>query len=225
MSDAARIAASLAQYGLSLRGGFNFSENDRAPAAVSGQPAKAVLLVGNVGAAFWPHFERWRQAQIKHIENPLDSWSRMVIQAAGELVGARTVLPNDRPFLPFQQWAMRSEGLRPSPLGMLMHPQYGLWHAYRGALLFDTQMLFEEISASAHPCDDCREKPCLGACPVNAHGSNGFDYTRCLDHVRGETGGSCGTVGCHDRNACPVGTSYRYPLPVQAFFMKAFAGL
>ncbi len=31
---------------------------------------------------------------------------------------------------------MAAEGLKPSPLGLLMHPEYGLWHGYRGAILF-----------------------------------------------------------------------------------------
>ena len=31
---------------------------------------------------------------------------------------------------------MRAEAVAPSPLGILIHPDYGLWHAYRGALAF-----------------------------------------------------------------------------------------
>ena len=80
--------------------------------------------------------ERSRQ----ELANPLDTWSREVIGEVAEEFGARAVSPSDRPYLPFQQWAMRAEGLRPSPLGILMHPEYGLWHAYRGALLFDVEI-------------------------------------------------------------------------------------
>ena len=29
---------------------------------------------------------------------------------------------------------MRAEGLKPSPLGVLVHPDFGLWHGYRGAI-------------------------------------------------------------------------------------------
>ena len=87
------------------------------------------------------------------IANPLDTWSREVIGAVAETFGARAVSPSDRPYLPFQQWAMRAEGLRPSPLGILMHPQYGLWHAYRGALLFEDEIAFERLAAELHLCD------------------------------------------------------------------------
>lgn len=217
------ISAHLASHGLSLRGGFNFDVDDDAPNGASGRQAKAVLLVGNIGAAFWPHFQKWLKTQAMPLENPLDEWSRQVIGMAGDLVGARTVMPNDRPFLPFQQWAMRAESLRPSPVGVLMHPEYGLWHAYRGALLFDTKLPCDEIHDPIHLCDQCLEKPCIKACPVRAHTPAGFAYERCLEYVRRESGQDCGSSGCLDRNACPFGTQFRYPPVVQKFFMDAFA--
>jgi len=217
------ISDYLEAHGLSLRGGFNFSADDDAPHGASGRPAKSVLLVGNVGAAFWPHFQRWLNAQPMPSENPLDEWSRQVIGAAGDLTGARTVLPNDRPFLPFQQWAMRAERLRPSPLGILIHPEYGLWHAYRGALLLDAELPHDEARIPVHLCDQCIDKPCLKACPVHAHQLTGFAYDRCLEYVRGEHGLNCRSAGCLDRNACPFGTQFRYPRTVQQFFMDAFA--
>jgi hypothetical protein len=180
-------------------------------------------LVGNIGAAFWPHFERWRARQRDRLNDPLDAWSRMIIGEVAEESGAIAVLPNDRPYLPFQQWAMRAEALRPSPLGILMHPRFGLWHAYRGALLFDVSLQIDVISEVRHCCDSCAEKPCLKACPVNAHQAEGFRYQDCLDHVRGESGHACRSTGCLDRNACPIGVAYRYPVATQEFFMNAFS--
>lgn len=211
------------EHGLAVRGGFNFGAGEAAPPGPSGRPAKALLLVGNIGATFWRHFEGWRNAQGTRMENPLDTWSRLVIEAAGERIGARTVLPNDRPFLPFQQWAMRAELLRPSPLGILMHPRYGLWHAYRGALLFDRELPLEPAARPIHLCDQCADKPCLRACPVHAHAPPHFAHQKCLSHVRSEAGEACRSVGCLDRNACPAATEYRYPPAVQKFFMDAFA--
>ncbi|TIX78365.1 MAG: 4Fe-4S dicluster domain-containing protein, partial [Mesorhizobium sp.] len=129
--------------------------------------------------------------------------------------GARAVSPSDRPYLPFQQWAMRAEGLRPSPLGILMHPQYGPWHAYRGGLLFEVETALHEPRGAIHLCDTC----------VNAYSADGFAYETCLAHVRGQNGAPCRTGGCLDRNACPYGADYRYPPQVQAFHMAAFARL
>ncbi|OHV61153.1 hypothetical protein LCM4577_15835 [Mesorhizobium sp. LCM 4577] len=219
------IAAALAANGLILRGGFSFGDDETAPAGFSGGPARSVLLIGQAGAAPWPHFQRWRERQARDIANPLDSWSREVIGAVAQEFGARAVSPSDRPYLPFQQWAMRAERLKPSPLGILMHPTYGLWHAYRGALLFEDGISIPEPHASIHLCDTCVEKPCLKSCPVDAYSVQGFAHEACLGHVRGARGEPCRSGGCLDRNACPYGTDYRYPPEVQAFHMAAFARL
>ncbi len=220
--DLAALETALARHGLILRGGFNFLVNEAAPTGLSGSPAKSVLLVGQAGDAPWAHFLRWRETQPHGIANPLDTWSRRVIGEVAAKFGARAVSPSDRPWLPFQQWAMRAEGLKPSPLGILMHPEYGLWHAYRGALLFDVKTQIQTPQEVIHLCDLCPGKPCLKSCPVAAHSQDGFAYQACLDHVRGPSGEPCRTTGCLDRNACPYGTAYRYPADEQAFHMAAF---
>jgi ferredoxin len=217
------LEAALAAHGLILRGGFDFDATDALPPGRSGPPAKSVLLVGQAGAAPCPHFQRWRAGQSVDLANPLDTWCREIIGTVAEVFGARAVSPSDRPYLPFQQWAMRAEGLRSSPLGILMHPVYGLWHAYRGALLFDVPLDLPRLEKPIHLCDACAGKPCLKACPVSAHSLEGFAYEACLDHVRGPAGAPCREAGCFDRNACPYGTDYRYPAEVQAFHMAAFA--
>ncbi|MDR7032856.1 4Fe-4S dicluster domain-containing protein [Mesorhizobium sp. BE184] len=218
------IRAELARNGFILRGGFNFVADEAVPEWRDGRPARSVLLVGQAGAAPWPYFLAWRQTQPTDIADPLDTWSRQVISKIADQFGARAVSPSDRPYLPFQQWAMRAEGLRPSPLGILMHPEYGLWHAYRGALLFQEEMAFEAAPKRNHLCDACIGKPCVKSCPVEAYSADGFAYERCLAHVRGGAGGACRSQGCLDRNACPYGIEYRYPASVQAFHMAAFAG-
>ncbi len=217
------IAQALAANGLILRGGFNFAAGETAPPGLSAASAKSVLLVGQAGAAPWPHFSRWRSGQPEELKNPLDTWSREVIDAVAGDCGARAVYPSERPYLPFQQWAMRAEGLKPSPLGILMHPQYGLWHAYRGALLFDDEIPIQVPRETIHLCDACAGKPCLKSCPASAYSEAGFAYRDCLAHVNGPAGMRCRATGCLDRNACPYGVAYRYPAGIQAFHMASFA--
>lgn len=218
------LEAALRLSGLILRGGFSFAPGEAAPPGPSGAPARSVLLVGNAGATYWRHFQAWRATQPRDLADPLDSWSRDVIGAVAAELGARAISPSDRPFLPFQQWAMRAEGLKPSPLGILMHPEYGLWHAYRGALLFEVELRIPAPAAPMHLCSACAEKPCLKACPVAAYSEVGFDHAGCRTHVRGAVGSaSCGAGGCLDRKACPHGAAYSYPADVQAFHMASFA--
>lgn len=224
------IGQALAENGLALRGGVVPAGEDGPLEARDGRPASSVLLVGQRGAEPWPHFTRWLRDQASGVANPLDTWSRQVIGAVAKRFGARAVSPSDRPYLPFQQWAMRAEGLRPSPLGILMHPEYGLWHAYRGALIFGDGPVTEAIAAmpaaraAAHPCESCTAKPCLTRCPVGAHSEGAFDYRSCLAHAGGQDGAPCRSEGCFDRNACPVGQEWRYPREVQQFHMRAFLG-
>lgn len=224
------LADALATQGLLLRGGFRFEHDEDTPAGPSGAPARAVLLVGNAGAAYWTGFQAWLAAQPDAVPNPLDTWSRQAIGGVAARFGARAVSPSDRPYLPFQQWAMRAERLKPSPLGLLMHPVYGLWHAYRGALLFEDEGMAAELDAMnqgveepIHLCRLCDGKPCLKACPVDAYSAQGFAHEACLAHVRSPSGGPCRSGGCLDRNACPYGVTFRYPPEVQAFHMRAYA--
>jgi len=219
------VAAELAGQGFVLRGGFMFSPDEAAPMGPAGARARSVLLVGQAGAGPWPHFQRWRSGQPAGLSDPYDRFSQSVLAMVAARHGARAVSPSDRPYLPFQQWAMRAEGLRPSPLGILMHPEYGLWHAYRGALLFATDLELPASREAVHLCDACLGKPCLNACPVDAHTLTGFSHLDCLAHVHAAAGQACREGGCGDRNACPEGAAYRYPAAVQAFHMAAFAGL
>jgi hypothetical protein len=218
------IAERLADSGLLLRGGINFAEGEALPAGSVHGRAKAVLLVGNAGDAFWPHFQAWQDKQLSEKADPLDTWSRQVLEAVAAACGARVVMPNDRPFAPFQQWAMRAEGLQPSPLGILVHPDYGLWHAYRGALLFDSALAPEDLNqplqTPIHLCDLCIGKPCLNACPAGAF-NGGFDSAACLSHISGFQGSACMDRGCLARNACPH-DALRYGPDIQAFLMRAF---
>lgn len=225
---AGQLSAALAPHGLVPRGGFAFGDGEPAPLGPSGAPARALLLVGHGGASYWRHFLEWRAAGPAGLADPLDTWSKTVIDAVAAQVGGRAVFPSDRPYLPFQQWAMRAEGLRPSPLGVLMHPVFGLWHAYRGALLFDdpaAERLHAPIQPAAAPihlCDLCVGKPCLKSCPVDAYTDRGFAYTACRTHVRGAEGTACRERGCLDRNACPQSVDHRYPADMLAFHMAAF---
>ena len=136
------------------------------------------------------------------------------------------VFPFDGPpWHPFQRWAVRAEpGLRASPLGMLIHPVFGLWHAYRAALLLAEALPLPEPTPLEHPCERCADRPCLNACPAGALASGAYDVPRCRSYLRADPEASCHKVGCLARHACPVGREWVQEPAQAAHHTAAFAG-
>jgi hypothetical protein len=216
------LSRALASHGLAPRGGFHPGPGDGVPALADGRPSATLLLVGNIGAAMWPAFSTGPE-RADRMPHPLDRWTRRILAGIALELGAVALFPfGGPPYLPFQRWARAAEGLQASPLGVLIHPDYGLWHAYRGALSFATRLELPARVPRPSPCDDCAERPCLSACPVGAFQPAGYDVEGCRDHVAGPAGGACREGGCRARLACPVGREHAYPPAQMAFHMAAF---
>lgn len=178
------------------------------------------MLIGTVGAEGFAAFEAARRDE----PDPMDRWSKRVVDPIAARLGARAAYPSDKPYLPFQRWAMRAEDVHPSPLGLLIHPVHGLWHAYRAALLFEGAVLGLPARAGApSPCAACEAKPCITACPVDAFTGTSYDVARCAGHLRADAEPHCRTLGCRARDACPVGRQSRYGDAQIRFHMHAFA--
>lgn len=215
------IAAALHPVGLILRGGFHPDPADAVPPLADGRPVRSLLLVGNAGAGFWRAFTA--SAPDLDGKHPLDDWSARVIGAVATAHGAHPVFPNQGPpYPPFQRWALRADAVHPSPIGLLVHPDYGLWHAYRAALLFAEDLALPAADDRPSPCDDCAERPCLSRCPVAAFTVDGFAAERCAEHVAADAGADCREAGCLARRACPVGRRYGYAPAQAAFHMGKF---
>lgn len=219
-----KLTAALAAQGLLFRGGFHPLPDDGVPSPPEGTPAGTLVMVGNAGPAFWDTFRAAPEAQ-DGAAHPMDRWTRRVLSALAAEVEATPLLPfGDPPHLPFQRWAMRAEPVHASPLGMLIHPVYGLWHAYRGALAFRQRLAVPQRPDLASPCDGCAARPCLSACPVEAFTAAGYDVARCRSHLATAAGGACFAAGCLARAACPIGRQHAYGPGQAAFHMRAFAG-
>lgn len=126
------------------------------------------------------------------------------------------------PWLPFQRWAQKADRVFVSPLGILIHPKFGLWHSYRGALAFKERLDLPAPATQASPCDSCRQKPCLTRCPVSAFSGAGYDVVRCRTHISESSGAVCVDGGCLARLACPIGGGYRHDRGQASFHMRAF---
>jgi ferredoxin len=225
----ADVVAALGTTGLVARGGFEAAEGDAVQSQADGSPTRTVVVIGNVGGAMWSQF---RSAE-EDVDDPLDTWTRSVLEPIATSLGACFVHPSDEPFQPFQRWAQRAEGIVQSPIGLLIHPRYGLWHAYRGAFLFPFALAGLPLPLdTAAPCLTCDGQPCLDACPVGAFtlastltGTPArYDADACRGHVRSGRDPRCIDDGCAARCACPVGVEFRYGPDQMRFHMQAFVG-
>src|SRR5690606_15304625 len=114
--------------GLTVRGGFHPDASDGVPPLPDGRPAKTLVMLGGVGTSFWQAFQASPEAAQQN--DPLDAWTRRVTDELASDLGAVALYPfGGPPYLPFQRWAKRAEPAFQSPLGLLIHPDYGLWHS------------------------------------------------------------------------------------------------
>jgi len=207
--------------GLVLRGGFHPVPEDRLPALPDGGAPATLVLLGMVGQAGWRAFARSPEAGLP--SHPLDGWTRRIVSEIAREVGAVPLFPFEGPpYWPFQRWALRAEPVAVSPLGILIHPEYGLWHAYRAALLLAERLDLPAPAPQPSPCESCAGRPCLTACPVGAFTGSEYKVEACAAHIAGPAGAVCMQEGCRARDACPVGRAYRYPLAQIRFHMQAF---
>lgn len=216
----AEIDRLLAGSGLFVRGAFHPSPDDGVRALADGRTAETVVLVGNAGKPMWEAFRR--AVPDLSGKDPLDGWVDAHLERAAAALGAEIVFATRKPWPPIQRWALKAGGVHRSPIGILIHPGFGLWHVYRGALLFAERLrLPEQPAAAPSPCDTCAKKPCLTACPADAFRPGGFDMQACVGHVESPKGKACAAGGCLARRACPVGLAHAYVQEEGAFHMEA----
>ena len=211
------IERALREAGFTPRGAFHPADGDGVPPLVDA-PARTLVLAGNAGPQMWRAFEAARAGGALS----LDEWSAQALGALAARLGARAVFPFQRPWLPFQRWAQRAQACHVSPLGLLIHPDYGLWHGYRGALLFAAAIALPPPDRRPSPCASCADRPCLGACPVGAFDGGAYDVHACAAYLAQSPQSACIDTGCRAREACPVGREYRYAPAQASFHMRAF---
>lgn len=222
------LELALNPYGLYLRGLFELNDNDQDDltqpiSKLTNKSNLAVALVGNIGSSFWPQFSSASE-YTDGLPDPLDRWSKRVASQLNSTLEISALFPSDGPpYFPFQQWAKRAEGLSPSPMGLLIHPKYGLWHAYRFALVVSLDdPLTRSVASADSPCLTCIEQPCLNTCPVDAFTSDGYDISTCAEYLKHNLESDCSHQGCQARLSCPAGESYRYIDAQHLFHLSAF---
>lgn len=228
--DLAELTAAVEAVGMRLRGVAHVADLDPGDRellpTVDGRAAVAIIVVGNVGGEMWPSF---RDADPDGLpdDHALDRWTRARLEPIAARFGAAYLHPSDEPFWPVQRWAMAADVVEQSPIGLLIHPEFGLWHAYRGLFV-----LADDVSRvvpgttrdGGSVCLGCVGQPCLSACPVDAIGTGRYDVVACRTHVASGSDPACAVLGCAARVACPVGVEFRYGPDQMGFHMRAFVG-
>lgn len=202
-------------------------------------PHSLLVLVGNVGSSFWPSFSGSEEAR-DGIAHPLDRWSQRIASVLAARCGAQAYYPfGGPPYHSFLRWAAKAESLGASPLGLRMHPVYGLWHAYRFALQIpicanETEQVAltpshpgdPDLSPLSNICIQCTHRVCLSTCPVKAFTPEAYDVGVCASylHTTRASGqpSACETHSCQARLACPVGAPYQYTQAHGQFHMQQF---
>lgn len=223
------VSKLLSVSGLLVMGRFHPVATDGVPVVSSNERTKTVLLIGNAGPDMWRAFrgsDFFNNRKKNNTIDALDHWTVSSISEIAERVSAQAIYPFDGPpHHPFQKWSRRSNAVTGSPLGLNIHSAYGLWHAYRAALLFPIEIQIMPEPKTKNPCDACRDRPCMSACPVHAFSDKGYDAAKCAGHLQSGSNIECMETGCLARQACPVGAQYIYQPEQASFHMDAFIRL
>jgi len=182
-----------------------------------------LLLVGNAGSSLWPAFAGSRENS-DGLPHPMDRWSKRIGTAVAAELESVAVFPFDGPpYPPVLDWAKQAGQAYPSPISMFIHGKYGLWHAYRFALLLRGPLSGIPPSApEVQPCLSCAEQPCLSACPVDAFADDRYLVDDCVAYLAASEHSDCRQSGCRARRACPFGVEFHYQAGHARFHMNAF---
>jgi len=214
-----------APYGLNLVAAAAVERYDAAVtapyrASAIAPDSRTIVVIGNGGGDLWAALKRHAGAHPGWFEraNPLDDFTREIVEreiAPAARIGganARVVYPfmNDSATLNFIELGKVAGLAGPSILGVVVHPVYGPWIAFRAAILIDRVIVAPGAAAAFDPCPSCTVRSCIPACPVGAVAyPAGWDIPMCLTH-RVEDEPDC-APRCHARAGCVLGPAYRYP--------------
>ena len=210
-----------------------------------------IRLIGNSGSSMWSAFSQSSEYQDGQ-PDPLDRWSQRVGDQIASKMGSEVLYPfllyplnnsslmkqtgvkeafvketfdKEPRYAPFIDWARRSDQLCSSKMGLSIHPKFGLWHAYRFALITLRSNVVEvepQHPAFANPCDSCEGTPCLNTCPAGAYTQTGFNDRACYQYLASTPEADCHSRGCMARRACPEKTEQIYVAAHAKFHMSSF---
>ncbi|MDJ0753964.1 MAG: hypothetical protein QNJ45_10625 [Ardenticatenaceae bacterium] len=182
-------------------------------AQIEHAPYRRLLLVAHGGRMLWRAFQA--AGGEGQTVDPIDRYSRRAVSTVmREFWGvaadqAAFLYPLTDHLVPLQQLGTAAGWSHRSPIGTDIHPDYGLWFAYRAAVLVKNPLPLLIAPMRPSPCDSCDDRPCVTACPAGAVGEIGrFGLNACVTHRLYHRSSCAGQ--CLARLACPVAVQHRY---------------
>jgi epoxyqueuosine reductase len=180
----------------------------------SGVPLSAyrqLVLLGHGGQQLWAALQKWGMKTA----DPVDHYTRAITrQFLHDYLGNPPdcwLYPQTDYLVPLQQLGALAGWSYPSPLGQGIHPEFGVWFAYRAAFLTTAELPLRLEPERPSPCASCTAKPCITACPVGAVQPDRFAIDGCARY-RLRADSPCADR-CLARLACPFFPEHRYTLP------------
>jgi len=169
LNDVFCLKKKLTERGMKLLGAVQLTNELCAESEVH-FAGKYAIVVGNAGSDMWEAFMKSEEF-LDGEDDPMNRWVRRVISGMVEALGCHVRYPSDEPYWPFQRIACEATQAHNSPIGLLVHPKYGLWHAYRAIIILnqDNEMYgvacFKHLDSPKSP--DCMSIGCgaRNACP------------------------------------------------------------
>ena len=170
------------------------------------RPFRQLILIGHAGPGLW---QALQTSPFRQLADPVDSYTVDQVERlfAAAAPGSRyEILYPGSGQPPLQRLGELAGWHHPSPFWLGINREWGSWFAYRAVALADCDFPLTAPLAGDSPCDDCRDRPCLAACPIDA--LNRGSLRVCLDYRLAEE--SRCREQCPARLACPVGAEHRY---------------
>ncbi len=176
-----------------------------------------LLLVSDGGSSLWRNMMQQRGSEPQE-RDPVDTFTRRCLQS---LLGndAAIIYPGNH-FIPLQGLGSLAGWHHTSPLGLGIHPEFGLWYAYRAVILSNEALTpLTDAPGGESPCADCDDRPCIAACPASAALESGFNVRACSSfRLPGDS--PCEST-CLARQACPVDAEHRYGVDQMTYHCQA----